>query len=74
MLGRVRQTVRRALARYPVRAEIEEMVGDYPSPTGSANLWMGRGLEPGLYCAITYRAELQPYVRSTVVQGIDPIR
>jgi hypothetical protein len=33
MVDRVRETVRRALDRCRVRAEIEELVGDYPSPT-----------------------------------------
>jgi len=33
MVDRVRATVRRALDRCWVRAEIEELVGDYPSPT-----------------------------------------
>jgi chromosome partitioning protein len=42
-------------------------------PQASASLWMGRGREPGLYRAITDRADLRPYVRSTAVQGIDLI-
>jgi hypothetical protein len=33
MVGRVRETVRRALEQCRVRAEIEDLVGDYPSPT-----------------------------------------
>jgi hypothetical protein len=33
MVDRVRETVRRALDRYRVQAEIEERVGDYASPT-----------------------------------------
>jgi hypothetical protein len=33
MVERVRQTVRRALERCGVRTEIEDLVGDYPSPT-----------------------------------------
>lgn len=33
LADRVRQTVRRVLARCEVRAEIVERVGDYPSPT-----------------------------------------
>ena len=33
LVDRVRVTVRRALDRCGVRAEIEELVGDYPSPT-----------------------------------------
>lgn len=32
-VDRVRETVRRALERCSVRAEIEELVGDYASPT-----------------------------------------
>jgi chromosome partitioning protein len=42
-------------------------------PQASASLWMGRGREPGLYRAITDRADLRPYVRSTAVHGIDLI-
>src|SRR5579859_6708627 len=42
-------------------------------PQASASLWLGRGREPGLYRAITDRADLRPYVRSTAVQGIDLI-
>lgn len=33
LVGRVRETVQRVLARGRVRAEIEELVGDYPSPS-----------------------------------------
>jgi hypothetical protein len=33
MVERVRETVQRALKRCGVRAEIEDLVGDYPSPT-----------------------------------------
>jgi hypothetical protein len=33
MVDRARETVRRALERIRVQAEIEELVGDYPSPT-----------------------------------------
>jgi chromosome partitioning protein len=42
-------------------------------PRASASLWIGRGREPGLYRAITDRADLRPYVRSTAVHGIDLI-
>jgi chromosome partitioning protein len=42
-------------------------------PQASASLWIGRGREPGLYRAITDRADLRPYVLSTAVQGIDLI-
>lgn len=33
LVSRVRETVARALARLEIRAEITEVVGDYPSPT-----------------------------------------
>jgi hypothetical protein len=33
MVERVRETVRRALEQCRVRAEIDDLVGDYPSPT-----------------------------------------
>lgn len=33
LVGQVRDTVRRALEQCRVRAEVEERVGDYPSPT-----------------------------------------
>jgi hypothetical protein len=33
LVERVRETVRRVLAQSEIRAEIEELEGDYPSPT-----------------------------------------
>jgi hypothetical protein len=33
LVSRVRETVARALARLEIRAEVTQVVGDYPSPT-----------------------------------------
>jgi hypothetical protein len=61
LVDRVRETVERVLARVGVPAELDELVGDYPSPTVliDGRDVTGRPLGEGAACRLDFPTESQ---------------